>query len=104
MGTLKLMEYNGPFICCYSDQRDEAYGQKLTHQTLIDWRNWSSAVADVAHKEYAEHPGTQTVPLMPNGKYILFFENVGGPSTNSGVPSCMSFLLSRLIICLAYKC
>ncbi|KAK2812752.1 hypothetical protein FQN50_001081 [Emmonsiellopsis sp. PD_5] len=81
-----LMEYDGRLICYYSDQRDPAHGQKLVHQSTTDLRNWDDVKTDVANPKYSERPGMPTVALMPNGKYILFYENVGRESSNGGVP------------------
>lgn len=79
------MEYKGQLICYYSDQRDEAHGQKLIHQISRDLRNWSSGATDVAHEEYSDRPGMPTVALMPNGEYILFYENVSGQPSRAPV-------------------
>lgn len=48
-------------ICYYSDQRDKAHGQKLSHQTSSDLYEWSAVVDDVAESTYSDRPGMSTV-------------------------------------------
>lgn len=69
-----LMLYQNQMICYYSDQRDPAHGQKLTHQTSSDLTTWDAPVDDVAYAEYTARPGMTTVSLLPNGSYLLTYE------------------------------
>lgn len=71
-----LMVANKKLIIYYSDERDNAYSQKLVHQSSSDGVNWGPVVNDVAIK--GERPGMVTVAQMPNGKYIMTYEIVGG--------------------------
>lgn len=74
-----LMLHNDKLICYYSDQRDPAYGQKMVHQTTKDLLTWGPVVNDVTYPTYTARPGMPTVAYLPNGKYILTYENSGGP-------------------------
>ncbi|KAF2200590.1 hypothetical protein GQ43DRAFT_441428 [Delitschia confertaspora ATCC 74209] len=69
-----LMVHNGKLICYYSDQRDKAHGQKLSHQTSTDLSEWGAVVNDVAEATYTDRPGMTTIAKLPNGKFILTFE------------------------------
>ncbi|KAL7624655.1 hypothetical protein AAE478_006225 [Parahypoxylon ruwenzoriense] len=80
-----LLLHNGKLIYYYSDQRDQAHGQKLVHQTTTDLRNWGPVVDDVAYPTYSQRPGMPTVALLPNGQFIYTYEYGGGPNpANSG--------------------
>lgn len=70
-----LMVANNKLICYYSDERDNAYSQKLVHQTSTDGISWSSTVNDVAIS--GQRPGMAAVAKMPNGNYIMTYEIVG---------------------------
>lgn len=74
-----LMVHNGELVCYYSDQRDwPAHGQKLTHTTSTDLRNWSPLVDDVAMPDSAQRPGMTTIAYSPkSGKYVITFEYCG---------------------------
>jgi hypothetical protein len=69
-----LMLYQNQMICYYSDQRDPAHGQKLTHQISSDLKTWQAPVDDVAYAEYTARPGMTTVSHLPNGSYIMTYE------------------------------
>lgn len=74
-----ILLYGDEIIVYYSDQRDPAHGQKLSHQTSRDLRNWSPPVTDVSYWTYTDRPGMTTVAELPNGKYIMTYEYGGGP-------------------------
>ena len=78
-----ILTYQGQLVVFCSDQRDPAHGQKLSHQTSTDLRNWSAPVDDVAYEEYTARPGMTTVAHLPNGKYMMTYEYGGGPGFNS---------------------
>ena len=69
-----LMLYADQMICYYSDQRDPAHGQKLSHQVSSDLKTWQPPVDDVAYAEYTARPGMTTVSHLPNGSYIMTYE------------------------------
>lgn len=69
-----LMLYQNQMVCYYSDQRDPAHGQKLTHQISSDLKTWQAPVDDVAYAEYTARPGMTTVSHLPNGSYIMTYE------------------------------
>lgn len=72
-----LMVANNKLICYYSDERDSAHSQKISHQTSTDGVNWGSAVNDVALSDSSQRPGMPVVAKMPNGSYIMTYEIVG---------------------------
>lgn len=72
-----LMVDNNKLICYYSDERDNAYSQKLVHQTTTDGINWSGTVNDVAIS--GQRPGMVAVAKMPSGNYIMTYEIIGNP-------------------------
>ncbi|KAI1337644.1 Sialidase [Xylariaceae sp. FL0016] len=73
-----LLLHGGAMIYYYSDQRDEAHGQKLVHQTSTDLVNWGDVVDDAAYANYTDRPGMPTVALLPDGNYIYVYEYGGG--------------------------
>jgi photosystem II stability/assembly factor-like uncharacterized protein len=70
-----LMVVNNKLYCFYSDERDAAYSQKLSHQSTTDGTTWSSVVSDVAVS--GQRPGMVVVTQMPNGNYLMTYEIVG---------------------------
>ncbi|CZS96502.1 related to BNR/Asp-box repeat domain protein [Rhynchosporium agropyri] len=82
-----LMVYNNQLVIYYSSQTDLAHGQKLCHQVSSNGLSWGPIVNDVAYPAYARRPGMATIAQLPNGKYILTYENVGISSpSGSGNP------------------
>lgn len=75
-----LQLYNGELICFYSDQRDPAHGQKLTHQTTTNMKTWSPNVDDVADPNYNNRPGMLTTVQIGDGSWIMTFEYCGTPN------------------------
>lgn len=71
--------YDNQMVAYYSDQRDPAHGQKLSHQTSTDLRTWAPPVDDVAYANYTARPGMTTVTQLPNGQYMMTYEYGGGP-------------------------
>ena len=74
-----LLVFQDQLVCFYSDQRDPAHGQKLTHQTSTDLKTWTDPVDDVAYANYTARPGMTTVTLLPNASYMMTYEYGGGP-------------------------
>ena len=72
-------------IAYYSDQRDPAHGQKLSHQVSYDLRNWEAPVNDVALEPYEARPGmTNIAYIAPIKKWILVHETPIGNSSSYG--------------------
>ncbi|EKD19185.1 uncharacterized protein L3040_009373 [Drepanopeziza brunnea f. sp. 'multigermtubi'] len=88
-----LMVYENQLVIYYSDQSDPAHGQKLCHKVSSDGVEWGSAVNDVAYPEYSRRPGMATIAKLPNGQFILTYENGGGESP-SGKPFPVYYRLS----------
>lgn len=73
-----LMMYNNQLVVYFSDQRDPAHSQKLSHVTTSDLRTWSSAVDDVVDPQYKGRPGMATVAYIASKKqYIMTYELCG---------------------------
>jgi hypothetical protein len=72
-----LMMHNGRLVYYYSDQRDPKHGQKLVHQVTSDLRRWEPLADDVTYKDYKLRPGMTTVAHLPDGRFILTYENCG---------------------------
>ncbi|KAI0479419.1 Sialidase [Xylariaceae sp. FL0804] len=89
--SLLLLLHGGRrLICCYSDQRDPAHGQKLVHQALASKEDgggvlrWGPVVDDVAEANYTDRPGMLTVAALPEGTYIAAYEFGGGYNPGGG--------------------
>lgn len=74
-----LLAYEGKLVCFYSDQRDPAHGQKLSHQVSADLLHWDAPSDDVAYPTYTDRPGMTTVTHLPNGQWMMTYEFGGGP-------------------------
>ena len=72
-------------IAYYSDQRDPAHGQKMVHQTSTDLVGWGPVVDDVANLQYSDRPGMPIVTKLPDGRYLMTYENGGAPEGNFAV-------------------
>jgi hypothetical protein len=70
-----LLVYGGQLVVYFSDGRDSRYSQKLTHVTSSDLVNWSANVDDVTGSAQSDRPGMPTVASLPNGKWIMTYEN-----------------------------
>lgn len=73
---------NGRLVAFYSDQRDPAYGQKIVHQTTTDLVNWGGIVNDVINPTYSDRPGMPIITKLPDGRYMMTYENGGAPEGN----------------------
>ncbi|KAI8623484.1 glycoside hydrolase family 93 protein [Xylariaceae sp. FL1651] len=76
-----MLAYQGQLIVYFSDNRDSRYSQKLTHVTSKDLVNWSATSDDVAVAQ-SDRPGMATVAGLPNGQWIMTYEN--GISSGGG--------------------
>jgi hypothetical protein len=73
-------------VAYYSDQRDPKHGQKLSHQTSKDLKNWGPVVNDVAYDLYTARPGMTVVTYIPPvDKWILVHERPIGNQSSHGV-------------------
>jgi hypothetical protein len=85
MLTLLSREYNNQLAVYYSDSRDDAHAQKLSHQTSTNLVDWSDPVDDVAYPKYVDRPGMSIVAYIPSLKqYILVFEHGNGTRSPGG--------------------
>lgn len=70
-----LMMVKGQLGVYYSDQRNPAFGQQLSHQTSADLRTWTAPATDV---EFAGNtnfrPGMTCIAALPNGMFIMTYE------------------------------
>ncbi|KAK6436861.1 hypothetical protein LTR95_006946 [Oleoguttula sp. CCFEE 5521] len=73
-----LLLYNGALVVYYSDQRDPAYGQKIVHQSSTDGKNWGGVINDVISSIYTDRPGMPTIAALPNGRFVMTYENGRG--------------------------
>nr|OQO26524.1 hypothetical protein B0A51_07927 [Rachicladosporium sp. CCFEE 5018] len=73
-----LLLLNGALVVYYSDQRDPAYGQKIVHQSSTDGKNWGGVMNDVISSIYTDRPGMPTIAALPNGRFIMTYENGRG--------------------------
>lgn len=76
-----MLAYQGQLIVYFSDNRDSRYSQKLTHVTSKDLVNWSATSDDVTGSQ-SDRPGMATVAALPNGQWIMTYEN--GISSGGG--------------------
>jgi hypothetical protein len=77
-----LLLYGERLICYYSDQRDPKYGQKLSHQTSTDLRQWGPVVTDSVGTDYSQRPGMATVAQIRDRLWIMTHEAGGGSGDN----------------------
>lgn len=70
-----LLMYDNQLIVYYSDQRDPAHAQKLSHVVTSDLKTWSDSIDDVADETYGTRPGMATVAhIETTGRYIMTYE------------------------------
>lgn len=73
-----IVNANGSLACHYSDERQAAagYHQLLAMVTSTDGgTTWSSATNTVAIQDSSSRPGMAIVRKLPNGSYVLGFED-----------------------------
>ncbi|KAL2062319.1 hypothetical protein VTL71DRAFT_6585 [Oculimacula yallundae] len=78
-----ILTYQNQLVVYFSDSRDSRFSQKLTHVTSSNLVNWSTNVDDVQGTAQSDRPGMPTVAELPNGKWIMTFEN--GKNVNGGL-------------------
>lgn len=69
-----VMTYNGQLVVYYSDQRDPAHYQTISHQTSSDGVTWSPVVEDVAPADQNLGPGMATLVKMPDNNWLMAYE------------------------------
>lgn len=72
-----LMVHEDQLVAYYSTQADTAYGQKLAHKVSADGVSWGDEVNDVTREAYEDRPGMTTVVGLPDGRWMLTYENCG---------------------------
>ncbi|KAF2396176.1 exo-1,5-alpha-L-arabinofuranobiosidase [Trichodelitschia bisporula] len=73
-----LLVHDKKMVVYYSDQRDpKKHGQKLVHQSSKDLINWETLVQDAADPDKEGRPGMPTIAELPNGQFIMTYENCG---------------------------
>lgn len=73
---------NGLMIAYYSSEQHKAegYNQLLAHKVSHDGgRTWGPEHIDVAIPGGVERPGMAVVTHMPNGQYVMSYEDIDGP-------------------------
>jgi hypothetical protein len=65
----------GELVCYYSDETLAGHSQILVEVTSRDGVNWSAPQAIVAGDDPNSRPGMAIVRQLPNGAYLLTFEN-----------------------------
>jgi len=76
---------NGRLSVFYADSRDQAHNQKVVHQTTTNLTSWGAVVNDVANPNYADRPGMPVIAALPNGTWIMTYENCGAPEGGCAV-------------------
>lgn len=73
-----FLYHEGNLICYYSDETDDAHGQKLVYKITKDGgRTWGDSVDIVAVPNQRSRPGMPVVTQLENGKWMLVYETVG---------------------------
>jgi len=73
---------DGRLVTFYSSEAHKAdgYNQLLCHKVSNDsGKSWSAEVFDVAMKGGVERPGMAIVDRLPDGRYVMSYEDVDGP-------------------------
>lgn len=73
---------NGLMVAYYSSEQHKAqgYNQLLAHKVSRDGgRTWGSEHIDVAIPGGVERPGMAVVTHLPNGQYVMSYEDIDGP-------------------------
>ncbi|WP_322401775.1 sialidase family protein [Massilia luteola] len=66
---------SGELVCYYSDETLAGHSQILAEVTSLDGVNWSAPRTIVAGDDPKSRPGMAIVRQLPNGAYLLTFEN-----------------------------
>jgi hypothetical protein len=73
---------DGRLVAYYSSEKHKAEGfnQLLAHKVSGDGgRHWSAETVDVAIPGGVERPGMAVVDRLPDGRYVMTYEDIDGP-------------------------
>jgi hypothetical protein len=73
---------DGRMVAYYSSEQHKAegYNQLLAHKVSSDGgRSWGAEVIDVAIAGGVARPGMAIVDRLPDGRYVMSYENIDGP-------------------------
>lgn len=73
---------DGRLVAYYSSEQHKAagYNQLLAHKVSADGgRNWGAEHVDVAIPGGVERPGMAVVERLPDGRYVMSYEDIDGP-------------------------
>lgn len=79
--NLRVLD-NGRMVAYYSSEQHKAegYNQLLAHKVSRDGgRTWSAEHIDVAIPGGVERPGMAVVDRLPDGRYVMSYEDIDGP-------------------------
>ncbi|HKR77072.1 MAG TPA: sialidase family protein [Rhodanobacter sp.] len=79
--NLRVLD-DGRLVAYYSSEQHKAegYNQLLAHKVSSDGgRTWSAEHVDVAIPGGVERPGMAVVDRLPDGRYVMSYEDIDGP-------------------------
>jgi hypothetical protein len=79
--NLQILD-DGSLVTYYSSEthKIDGYNQLLCHKVSKDeGKTWGSEVYDVAFSGGVERPGMAIVTRLPDRRYVMSYESVGGP-------------------------
>ncbi|MEW9624620.1 sialidase family protein [Rhodanobacter geophilus] len=79
--NLRVLD-DGRLVAWYSSEQHKAegYNQLLAHKVSSDGgRTWSAEHVDVAIPGGVERPGMAVVERLPDGRYVMSYEDIDGP-------------------------
>lgn len=82
--NLQILD-DGKLVTYYSSEvhKTDGYNQLLSHKVSSDGgKTWGREVYDVAFPGGVERPGMAVVDRLPDGRYVLSYEDVEGPIEN----------------------
>lgn len=85
--NLRVLE-DGRLVAYYSSEQHKAegYNQLLAHKVSTDGgRTWGPETIDVAVPGGVERPGMAVVDRLPDGRYVMSYEDIDGPRNNGQV-------------------
>lgn len=85
--NLRVLD-DGRLVAYYSSEQHkvEGFNQLLAHKVSTDGgRTWGPEVVDVAVPGGVERPGMAVVEPLPDGRYVMSYEDIDGPRNNGQV-------------------
>lgn len=79
--NLRVLD-DGRLVAWYSSEQHKAegYNQLLAHKVSSDGgRSWSAEHMDVAIPGGVERPGMAVIDRLPDGRYVMSYEDIDGP-------------------------